>query len=217
MKRLLSLVIILVVVLPTVCIYFEPQIKEVDFLTLDLTIFAISVALITFASPLLMNLRGKLMLLDECLIKRDKGILDFASERLNLARLLNSEEEEKIAEAESIIRKKYEQFGKRKLLSDIVTAYFDGLKKIVVICLASIFALVFVNLVLANSTQFLDVAKSYWACFETDINSGTVKYIATTYIELSSLSLQLYLLYVTSIDSISLMKLLNFGETSKTE
>ncbi len=57
MKRLLLLIVIIFVILPFTCWLLRPTLMDIDFLTLDLTVFAISLALMTFSAPIMMRFR----------------------------------------------------------------------------------------------------------------------------------------------------------------
>lgn len=79
MKRILFTVILFFVILPAICWFFQPSLSGLDYISVDCTIFGISLALITFLFPLLSSFRNKLMEFDEKRILNDcnqlKGLL----------------------------------------------------------------------------------------------------------------------------------------------
>ena len=53
------------------------NLTDIDFLTLDLTVFAILFALMTFAAPAMMRFRDQLIEMDAAEMKNDMSVIDF--------------------------------------------------------------------------------------------------------------------------------------------
>lgn len=65
MKRIITIITVLFIILPVTCWFFRPSLSGLDFISVDCTIFGISLALITFLLPLMSSFRNKLMKFDE--------------------------------------------------------------------------------------------------------------------------------------------------------
>lgn len=71
MNRFITIVIVIFVILPIICCFFQPSLSGLDYISVDCTIFGISLALITFLLPLMSSFRNKLMEFDELRIQND--------------------------------------------------------------------------------------------------------------------------------------------------
>lgn len=195
MKRIGLLLLVLIILL-VVCIWLQPTLSGVDFLTLDVTVFSIAVALMTFTAPTLMKFRDKLLDLDLTILKANK-------EKLELLRTL-SETNEQVNKG---INTYSEKIKRPFQISDSITKYFEGTKNVMVWCLVAVFIHIVFNEILLTSNTFIQFVKEDMYCITGGWNLPVIKSIVTSYIKLGSLALQLFFLFRTSEDAISIIQI----------
>ena len=210
MKRFLILLLTIFAILPLVCFFLKPRLTDIDFLTLDLTVFSISLALMTFTAPSLMKFRDSLFKVDEAVLKKDLSIIDFCKTTIENFKKMDAttpqdsykdiirKAEERMAEYNDKIKDPFQ-------FSDTITKYFKGTKDIVVWCLVAIVIHIVFDEVLLTSDAFSGFVKDNLSCMTIGWNLPVLKLIVSSYIKLVSLALQLYFLFMTSEDAISII------------
>ena len=208
MKRIVLLLLIILVLLPIVCLFLNPKLTVVDFLTLDLTIFSISVLLVTFTAPYLMRFRDMLLDTDVALLKKDKAYLDFLQSHIDILKTLDAmspqdQHKENIHLLEDGKNKYRESIKNPFPLSDTIQNYYKGTKNIMMWCLVAISLHILFNEILFTSDSFSSFVRNDLSCLSSYMNMSYLKLFLSSYIKLSSLTLQLFFLFRTSEDTIS--------------
>ncbi len=213
MKRILLLILLVIVIIPFTCWMLRPTLTDIDFLTLDLTVFSISLALMTFAAPTMMKFRDHLLEVDAVVLKKDLGIIDFCKSIIEYFKKLdadNPREEYKrvIKTAEERLSEYTAKVKHPFPLSDTIQSYYEGSKNIIICCVVAIVVHVLVNEVLFTSVPFAHFVKDHLSCMIAGWDFAGIKIVVSSYIKLTSLTLQLYFLYRTSEEAIATV--LNF-------
>ena len=208
MKRLLLLIVIIFVILPFTCWLLRPTLTDIDFLTLDLTVFAISLALMTFSAPIMMRFRDMLLDMDAAVLKKDMGIIDFCKSTIENYEKIDAldprdEYKQLIKTAKERLLEYTEKIKQPFPLSDRIQNYYKGSKNIIVWCMVAIVAHVVVNEVLFTSGPFVHFLKEYLSCITSGWDLASIKVVISSYIKLASLTLQFYFLFRTSDEAIT--------------
>ena len=208
MKRLFLLILLVFIIIPLTCIWLRPTLSDIDFLTLDLTIFAISLALMTFVAPIMMKFRDMLLDVDAAVLKKDMGVIEFCKSTIENYKKLDAayprdENKELIQKAEARLSEYTEKVKQPFPLSDTIQNYYKATKNIIVWCLIAIIIHIVVNEVLFTSEMFSHLVKEDMACMTASWDLPSIKVIISSYIKLASLTLQLFFLYRTSEEFIT--------------
>ena len=200
MNRILSTVILLFVILPAICWCFQPSLSGLDYISVDCTIFGISLALITFLLPLLSSFRNKLMEFDEKRILNDcnqlKGLLQCLERYKACEETLNNETlQDLIKKTTHLINETAKRVKKPEFMSDTINYMFSGFESLACCCIISIVVLVIAQEVIYSSEI---ICQWTYSLLLNVFREETIKYISNfvlVYLKLSSLSLQLIFLY----------------------
>ena len=208
MKKFILLILLLIVILPLTCWCLQPTLSDIDFLTLDLTVFAISLALMTFSAPIMMKFRDMLLDMDAAVLKKDMGIIEFCESTIENYKKIDAldprdEYKQLIKTAEERLFEYSEKIKSPFPLSDRIQKYYKGSKNIILWCLIAIVAHVVVNEVLFTSVPFVQFVKDNLSCTTLGWEVTSIKTIISSYIKLASLTLQLYFLFRTSEEAIT--------------
>lgn len=212
--RIITIFIILVVILPLSCFFLMPSLSGIDFMSLDVTIFSITLALITFFAPTLLKLKMKVLEVDKLLIKNKELKASLIDNQAELLKKVSNEGdkdvEETIAETHRSSEKLREQAVMHKYISDDINNTFSGYHDYMKLCLFAIVMEIVVNEFLFTSSVFSEFVKDDLSCVSCHLQLGEWKIIISSYIKLASLSLQLIFLSFVSNDMIYLMKNLKY-------
>lgn len=208
MRRKVLLLLALLVLLLAICVLLQPKLTDVDFLSLDLTIFSISLALMIFIAPILMNLRNKLLDFDMAMIKNDQSHMDFFKSQVESYKKLealnpHSSYEELIQTAEEGVQTYSEKIKNPTLLSDMITKYFKRIKSILIWCVVAVLIHVLINEILFTSDTFIRFVKVGMYRITSGWNLSVIKLVVSSYVKLASLSLQFYFLLIICEDTIA--------------
>ncbi len=216
MKRIGLFLLLILVIIPLVCIILRPRLTDVDFLTLDLTLFSISLGLMTFTAPMLMKFRDKLLDVDAALLKRDQGQIDLYTSLIDTVKTLDEQNpqdsnKETIKKLETLIKIRDEKRRDNPFpFSDSISLYFHGTQDVISWCLIAIVLHIFVNEILYTSDAFRNFVRDDLSCVTASWNLSVIKSIVSSYIKLGSLTLQLYFLFRVSEDAMSTIQSLKF-------
>lgn len=211
MNRFSLLILLLFVILPLGCFFLQPRLTNIDFLTLDLTVFSISLALMTFMVPSLMKFRDSLLEVDETALKKDLSIIEFCKTTIGNFKKLDASDPQDdykkvVKEAEELLAEYNEKIKEPFKFSGIITNYFKGTKNVLVWCLLAIVSHIIFNEILPTSDVFINFVRDKISCMACNWNFSELKLIVSSYIKLSSLTLQLYFLFMTSEDTMSIIQ-----------
>lgn len=217
MKRLFSIKTILFIILPIVCWFLQPSLSDLDYVSLDCTIFGVSLALITFLLPSMSSFRNKLMEFDEQRIKNNSNQINTLSEILQ-----SHQDNKEIANLEFIrvidekISKMIGELSERvknpEFISDTITNMFSGFESLACKCVFSIVILVISQEVIFTSDTVCVWCKSIMLNVFSEETIMKIYYFAIAYIKLSSLSLQLIFLYLSCQNVFQWVRLVKFSE-----
>ena len=212
MKRIVLLFLLIVVILPLVCIFLQPRLTDIDFLTLDLTVFSISLALMTFTAPSLMKYRDSLLKVDEAVLKKDQSIIDYCKMTIESYKKLDSLDPQDsykdiIRKAEQRKSELSEKIKDPFQYSGTIIKYYKGTKDVLVWCMVAVVAHLLFNEILFTSDAFGCFVKNDLSCIIENWDLSTIKLIVSSYIKLASLTLQLYFLFRSSEDAISTIQM----------
>lgn len=225
MNNFLIRSLLLLLVLGFISFFLRPDLSKIDFLTLSITIFSISMAMVAFMSPLLHKFRGILFDLDRALIDNHKVRINGCIALINsYIDILNNpifkendadSNKKKLLSEKTKLEKELSKLEKHPEfhyeLSSIVTNIFYSTKKRIKWCLLMIFLMFLFNSVLFNSQVFLN-----FICDNCNFISNLHRWKddISTFINISTLTCQLYLLYRLIIDSMDLFIRVNTNQES---
>ena len=188
MNRFSLLILLLFVILPLGCVFLQPRLTNIDFLTLDLTVFSISLALMTFMVPSLMKFRDSLLEVDETALKKDMSIIEFCKTTIGNFKKLDASDP---------------QDDYKKVVKEAEERLAEYSEKI---SLLAIVSHIIFNEILPTSDVFNNFVRDKISSMTCNWNLSELKLIVSSYIKLSSLTLQLYFLFMTSEDTMSIIK-----------
>ena len=171
-----------------------------DYISVDCTIFGISLALITFLLPLMSSYRNKLLEFDEMRIQNDcnqlKGLQQCLERYKACEETLNNDTlQDLIKKTTHLINETAKRVKKSEFISDTINYMFSGFESLACCCIVSILVLVIAQEVIYSSEIICQRTYSFLLNVFRD---ETIKYISNfvlVYLKLSSLSLQLIFLY----------------------
>lgn len=208
--RLFKILFLLVVILPLGCYLFRPSLSDIDFLSLDVTIFSITLALITFFAPTILRFKTKAWDVDQLLIKSKLQKAELLDNQADLIEKISEsgckESKDTIVKARAESEKLKKQAANPQLISNDVNNIFSGYHDYMKWCLGAIIIEVIVIECLFTSNVFITFMKDDLACVSSWLNLSDWKTIISSYIKLASLSLQLFFLACISNDMIHVMK-----------
>ena len=200
MNRFITIVIVIFVILPTICCFFQPSLSGLDYISVDCTIFGISLALITFLLPLMSSFRNKLMEFDELRIQNDcnqlKELLQCLERYKACEETLNNETlQDLIKKTTLLINETAKRVKKPEFISDTINYMFSGFKSLACCCIISIVVLVIAQEVICSSDMICQWAYSLLLKVFREDTIKNISNFVIVYLKLSSLSLQLIFLY----------------------
>ena len=184
--------LICLLILLFLCFVLQPDINHFDFLNLSITIFSISVVLITFVSPILSKFRKEYLELLKASVEKlykNKNVMSRELEYLSF--------KDKIERLEDWLRSDLDGSIVIKSVAientcyDMVKEFFENIQKQIKACLFVILLLIAIN-ILFNSQLFINAI--HFKCpFISDFSYWRIG--ITAFINFSSLLMQLNLLY----------------------
>lgn len=211
MKRITNLVLLVFVIIPAACILLRPKLTGVDFLSVSLAVFSLTVAIVTFFAPSLLKLRDKAAEVDLLVLKNKqikKEILEMNAKYLEESSKIQNTNDlyETITKAKKAIQTLSDQIDNPSLISSDIDHIIDGYHDYIKWCImAIVFELVIVEVLFTSEgfTYFVGGSLSF-------ITSGwplsSIREIISCYLKLLSLTLPLFFLVCASNDMISIMK-----------
>lgn len=212
MKRIFLLFLLLVLILPLVCIFLQPRLTDIDFLTLDLTVFSISLALMIFTAPYMMKFKDPLLNVDLALLQKAQSQIDYCKMTIENFKRLDEQDpqdsyKEIIKKAEESQALLNEKINEPFTYSNSITNIYKGIKNIIVWCFIAVVAHIVFNELLFTSDAFCNFVRNDLSCITESWNLPMIQLIVSSYIKLASLTLQLYFLFRTSEDAISTIQM----------
>lgn len=200
MKRLITIFTVLFIILPVTCWFFRPSLSGLDFISVDCTIFGISLALITFLLPLMSSFRNKLMDFDKERILNDcnqlKDLLETLERYKACEDVLNNEIlQGLIKKTTDLFNETARRVNKPEVIPDTITRMFSGFKSLACWCIVSIVILVVAQEVVYTSDVISGWCKSVLMNVFNEVTINDISHSLLAYLKLSSLSLQLIFLH----------------------
>lgn len=211
MKRITNLVLLVFVIIPAACILLRPKLTGVDFLSVSLAVFSLTVAIVTFFAPSLLKLRDKAAEVDLLVLKNKqikKEMLEMNAKYLEESSKIQNTNDlrETITKAKKAIQTLSDQIDNPSLISSDIDHIIDGYHDYIKWCImAIVFELVIVEVLFTSEgfTYFVGGSLSF-------ITSGwplsSIREIISCYLKILSLTLPLFFLVYASNDMISIMK-----------
>lgn len=212
MKRIFLLFLLLVVILPVVCIFLQPRLTDIDFLTLDLTVFSISLALMIFTAPYMMKFKDSLLNVDLALLQKAQSQIDYCKMTIENFKRLDEQDPQdsykeiinKAEESQALLNEKIKE---PFTYSNSITNIYKGIKDIIVWCFIAVVAHIVFNELLFTSDAFGNFVRNDLSYITESWNLPMIQLIVSSYIKLASLTLQLYFLFRTSEDAITTIQM----------
>lgn len=211
MKRITILILLIVVVIPAACILLNPKLTEVDFLSVSLAVFSLTVAIVTFFAPSLLKLRDKAAEIDLLVLKNKqikKEMLEMNSDYLEKSSKIQNTNDysETITKAKKAIQTLTDQINSPSLISSDIDHIIDGYHDYIKWCImAIVFELVVVE-ILFTSEGFIYFVGDSLSFITSGWPLSSIRDIITCYLKIVSLTLPLFFLVCASNDMISIMK-----------
>lgn len=211
MKRITILRLLIFVVIPAACFLLNPKLTGVDFLSVSLAVFSVTVAIVIFFAPSLLRLRDKALEVDSLVLKNKqitKELLQMNSNYLEESNKIhnNNDYNETIARARKAIQTLTDQIDNPNSISSDIDHIIDGYHNYIKWCIIAIVLELVVVEVLFTSESFIYLVCSSLSCITTGLPLSSIRNFIACYLKISSLTLPLFFLVCASNDMISIMK-----------
>lgn len=211
MRRLTTIILLVFVIIPITCIFFKPDLRGIDSLSISLAIFSLTIAIVTFFAPTILRLRDKALEIDK-LVQQNKQIKrEMLKTNVNYLKGVNkiqndTEIEETISKGKQTIDVLTNQIENPTLISSDIGKIIDGYYNYMKWCLVAIVLEFIVVEILFSSECFRLFVGDSLACITSGWPLSSIKDIIASDLKISSLTLTLFFLVCASNDMFYVMK-----------
>lgn len=209
--RFFYLLLFVLLILPIACLVLRPNLENMDVLSLDLTMFSLAVAIMTFLTPTLLKIREKLLEIDLLSLKNKKSYQQILDTNVEYLEKVDEESGcyehrdtiDKGKEAIKILNKEIENPA---LISSDITKIFDAYHDYMKWCIFAIVLEITIVEVFFSSYYFRFFAKESLSVITAYLPLNTIKVFMISYLKLVSLTLTLFFLIYVSNDMLYVVK-----------